>query len=208
MKNSNCFQTKLRSAVLVGSLFGIVLFFSPHAHAQKVPSYDNNITNGDAGYSRTTGSDGAGGYVENTYYTSPNGVRKTVQIRRYNKGDNVKSPSYEWLTYGGPNGSTINVTIHNHRGEGTYTKEEIDSGGGRTVYNWSKGGWHVVSYTKPESNGLRTVLQAVGVGLDIAGGTSIGHSDHKHERHSSHSTTTHAGCKCHPCTCSPCRCHA
>ena len=135
MKNLNPFRTKLRPTVLIGSLIGIVLFLSPRAHAEGAPTpmdesniYDSFIVGRAPGYSRTTGPDGAGGYVENTYYTYPNGVRKTVQVRKYNKGD-VKHPSYRWYTFPGSNGGTINVTTLDHHGKMTFTKEEIDSGG-------------------------------------------------------------------------------
>jgi hypothetical protein len=188
-----------------------VLFLSPRAvcggDSPDAPTYSQELAKGNPNYSTTKGPDSGGGTITKTYVTDPNGLKKLVEIYKKNKAGR---PFYHWVTYSGPNGSTVNHTFTNTDAGFDSTKEVIDQDGGKTVYvyDWKGEKWRLVSYTKPESNGLRTVLQVVGAGLNIAGGTSIGHGDHKHEGHSSHSTTTHAGCKCHPCTCSPCHCHA
>ena len=167
---------------ILGFFVGVAILLSPSAHADSpnTPTYDGEIANGNTAYSKTSESDGTG-WVQKTYHTDSNGVRRLVEIKKYSQWSTGKAfPTYRWVSYSGRNGTTINQTDSFSNNGDTHTKEEIDKDG-KTTYHWDGHHWKWVSYTKAESNGVRNALQTIGVGLDI-GGVHIGHGDHEHAR--------------------------
>jgi len=161
-------NTMLARACLIAALLGA----ASTLHAQKGPqnrpttqTYDDPVATGATGYSRTV-TKGPSGDTENTWYTDPNGVKKLVEVRHFNK----KTPPEEishWVRYTDPNGDEVTESfVWDDNGRQDSGTREVVNGAGKSEYEWvpatpkEKGHWKFKNSTpapktteqaKPES---------------------------------------------------------